>query len=114
MISIITYISVLERTKEIGILRSLGARGVDITRLFNCENFIIGLLSGLIGILLSIILLKPINIILYNYSNIKNIGILSFKHSIMLILMSIILSLISGYIPSKMASKKDIVAALKA
>lgn len=114
MISIITYISVLERTKEIGILRSLGARKIDITRLFNCENFIIGLLSGLIGIIITIIFLKPINIILYNYSNIKNIGQLKLSHSIILILMSVILSLTSGFIPSKIASKKDIVLSLKA
>ena len=107
MIGIITYISVLERTKEIGILRSLGARKKDIVRVFNSEVLIIGISSGLIGILLTQILLLFINQVLYKLTGIKNIGILDFKDSVILILISVILTLIGGYIPSKKASNKN-------
>lgn len=113
MIGIITYISVLERTKEIGILRSIGARKKDITRVFNAEVLIIGLLSGLIGILFTKILLIPINSILYKLTNLKNIGVLSFKHAFILITISTILTLIGGFIPAKKASKKDPVEGLR-
>lgn len=113
MISIITYISVLERTKEIGILRSLGARKKDITRVFNSETLIIGLLSGLIGILITRLLLFLVNDILYKLTDLKNVGILNPVHAIILILISTILTLISGFIPALVASKKDPVKALR-
>ena len=113
MIGIITYISVLERTKEIGILRSLGARKKDITRVFNAETLIIGLLSGLIGILVTRLLLFPVNSILYKLTDLKNIAILNPVHAIILILISTILILIGGFVPALVASKKDPVKALR-
>ena len=113
MIGIITYISVLERTKEIGILRALGARKKDITRVFNAETFIIGIVSGLIGIIITIILLIPTNIILEKLTNLENIAQLNPLHAVILIIVSITLTLIGGFIPAKMASKKDPVIALR-
>jgi len=113
MIGIITYISVLERTKEIGILRSLGARKKDITRVFNAETFIIGLFSGLLGILIARLLLIPANSLLYNLTDLENVAILNPLHAILLIVISMILTLIGGFIPAKMASKKDPVVALR-
>lgn len=113
MIGIITYISVLERTKEIGILRALGARKKDITRVFNAETFIIGLCSGTIGIVIAYILLIPTNIILENITDLSNVARLNPLHAIMLIIISLLLTLIGGFIPAKMASKKDPVIALR-
>lgn len=113
MIGIIMYISVLERTKEIGILRSLGARKKDISRVFNAETFIIGISSGLIGIFISWLLLFPINKILYNMTNLENIAILNPIHALALVTISVILTLIGGFIPAKVASKKDPVIALR-
>ncbi len=113
MIGIIMYISVLERTKEIGILRSLGARKKDISRVFNAETFIIGITSGVIGIFISWILLFPINSILYDLTNLANIAILNPIHALILVTISIILTLIGGFIPAKVASKKDPVIALR-
>ncbi len=113
MIGIITYISVLERTKEIGILRSLGARRKDITRVFNAETFIIGLCSGLIGIVITYILLIPTNIILENITDLADVAKLNPLHAMMLIAISLILTLIGGFIPATMASKKDPVIALR-
>ena len=113
MIGIITYISVLERTKEIGILRALGARKKDITRVFNAETFIIGLCSGLIGIIITYILLIPTNIILENITDLANIARLNPIHAFILIIISLILTLIGGFIPATMASKKDPVIALR-
>lgn len=113
MIGIITYISVLERTKEIGILRSLGARKKDITRVFNAETLIIGVISGLIGLLIARLLLFPVNNVLYNLTDLKNIGILNPYHAIILMLVSVLLTLIGGFIPAKIASKKDPVDALR-
>ena len=113
MIGIITYISVLERTKEIGILRSIGARRKDITRVFNAETFIIGLCSGLIGIIITYILLIPTNIILKNITDLTNVARLNLIHAIILIIISLILTLIGGFIPATMASKKDPVIALR-
>ena len=114
MIGIITYISVLERTKEIGILRSLGARKKDISRVFNAESFIVGLLAGVIGILITVILSIPLNMILEGlldgFSNIVNLRV---DHGIYLILISVALTFIAGLIPSRMAAKKDPVEALR-
>ena len=113
MIGIITYISVLERTKEIGILRALGARKKDITRVFNSETFIIGITSGFIGIGIALLLNVPINDIIYKLSDLRDVASLSFGHAIILISVSIILTLIGGFIPAKIASKKDPVVALR-
>jgi len=113
MIGIIIYISVLERTKEIGILRAIGARKKDITRVFNAETFIIGLTSGLIGILIARLLIFPINNIIYNLTNLENVARLNIVHAVGLILISIILTVIGGSIPAKIASKKDPVEALR-
>ena len=113
MIGIITYISVLERTKEIGILRALGARKKDITRVFNAETFIIGVTSGLIGIIIAKLLLFPVNTILENMTGLTNVAILNPIHALILIIISVILTLIGGYIPAIMASRKDPVVSLR-
>lgn len=113
MIGIITYISVLERTKEIGILRSIGARKKDIRRVFNAETFIIGLTSGALGIFISRMLLFPINSILKNITKLDNVAIMDIKHAIILVAISIILTLIGGAIPSNIASKKNPVESLR-
>ena len=113
MIGIITYISVLERTKEIGVLRSLGARKKDVSRVFNAETLIVGILSGLIGVLIARGLIIPVNIILKNLTGLNNVAILDPMHAVILIIVSTILTLIGGAIPAKMASKKDPVIALR-
>ena len=113
MIGIITYISVLERTKEIGILRSLGARKKDITRVFNAETFIIGSLSGILGIIIARLLIFPVNSLLYNLTELENIAKMSIVHVIILIGVSVLLTLIGGYIPAKIASKRDPVESLR-
>ncbi len=113
MIGIIIYISVLERTKEIGILKALGARNKDITRVFNAETFIIGITSGLLGIIIANLLCIPANIILEKLTELKNVAVLNPVHAIILVVISIILTLIGGFIPAKMASKKDPVVALR-
>lgn len=113
MIGIITYISVLERTKEIGILRSLGARKKDITRVFNAETLIIGVISGVVAIVITLVLLIPINKVLYNLTDLKNVGVLNPVHAVILVIISVLLTLIGGFIPSKSAAKKDPVEALR-
>lgn len=113
MIGVITYISVLERTKEIGILRAIGARKKDISRVFNAETFIIGLISGLLGITITILLNIPINIIIKNLSGIKNVSTLPTLGGTILVVISILLTVIAGLIPSRYASKKDPVVALR-
>ena len=113
MLGIITYISVLERTKEIGILRSLGARKKDIRRVFSAETFIIGLASGILGIAIAYLLTIPINKLLLNLTKLKNVAILNPTHAIMLVTISIILTLIGGAIPARMASRRDPVIALR-
>ena len=113
MIGIITYISVLERTKEIGILRSLGASKKDISRVFNAETFIIGLTSGVIGIGVTVLITIPASIIVYNMTDIANIASLPVVGAIILIVISMILTIVAGLIPSRIASKKDPVEALR-
>ena len=113
MIGIITYISVLERTKEIGILRAIGASKKDISRVFNAETFIEGLTAGVIGILITLLLTIPINIIIKNLSGISNIAVLPVGGAIILVIISVLLTMIAGLIPSRMASKKDPVEALR-
>ncbi len=113
MIGIITYISVLERTKEIGILRAIGASKKDISRVFNAETFIVGLFAGLIGIGLTIVLNIPINIIIKNITGVSNIASLPIVGGIILIVISMLLTVIAGLIPSRVASKKDPVEALR-
>lgn len=113
MIGIITYISVLERTKEIGILRSIGARKKDITRVFNAETFMIGLTSGIIGIVCALLLTFPINNVIENLSGLASVAKLNIIHAIVLVIISIILTTIGGFVPAKIASKKDPVVALR-
>lgn len=113
MIGIITYVSVIERTKEIGILRSVGARKKDITRVFNAETLIIGFTAGSIGVLISYLLAIPINTIIANLTSISNIALFNPLHTVLLIAGSMGLTLIAGFIPSRMAAKKDPVEALR-
>ena len=113
MIGIITYISVLERTKEIGILRAIGASKKDISRVFNAETFIVGLVAGLLGIGITILLIIPTNIIIKQAIGISNIAVLPTQGAVILVLISMILTIIAGLIPSRMASKKDPVEALR-
>ena len=113
MIGIITYISVLERTKEIGILRAIGASKKDITRIFNAETLIEGLIAGLFGIGITMLLNIPINIIIKDLTNISGIAKLPLIGAIILILLSIILTVIGGFMPAVIASKKDPVEALR-
>ena len=114
MIGIITYISVLERTKEIGILRSIGASKANISQVFNAETFIIGLLSGLIGIGVTLVLLLPGNAILHLVTGYNDVSaVLPIGGAIGLVALSVILTLIGGIIPSRIAAKKDPVIALR-
>ncbi len=113
MISIITYTSVLERTKEIGILKALGARKKDITRVFDAETFILGIGSGTLGVLVAWLLTFPINSILYKITDLENIAQLQPLHGLTLIVISTVLTMIGGHIPAKMAAKKDAVEALR-
>lgn len=114
MIGIITYISVLERTKEIGILRSIGASKKDISHVFNAETVIVGFVSGLLGIIITIILNIPINLIIRAVSGISGVSsALPVAGGFVLILISMFLTLIGGFIPSKIAAKKDPVVALR-
>lgn len=113
MICIITYTSVLERTKEIGILRALGARKKDITRVFDAETCILGVLSGLLGIIIAYLLTFPINAILFNLTELSNVATLKITHSVILLILSTVLTVLGGHIPARMASKKDAVEALR-
>lgn len=113
MIAIITYISVLERTKEIGILRAIGASKKDISRVFNAETFIEGLIAGVLGIGVTLLINLPINLIVGNLSGVRTIATLEPMSAIILVLISITLTVIAGFIPAKMASKKDPVESLR-
>lgn len=113
MIGIITYTSVIERTKEIGVLRSVGASKRDISRVFNAETVIIGLTAGVLGVLLSAILCIPINLILQSVAGISNMAILHILPCVILIAISVFLTFIAGLIPARIASKKDPVLALR-
>ena len=113
MIGIITYISVLERTKEIGILRSIGASKKDISRVFNAETVIVGFGAGAIGIIVTILLNIPINAIIKAVSGISGVSKLPVAGAIILIAISMLLTVIAGLIPAKVASKKDPVEALR-
>jgi len=113
MIAIITYISVLERTKEIGILRSIGASKKDITRVFNAETVIEGFVAGTMGVLITLILNIPINVIIKSLTDISGLSALPLYGAVGLIIISMILTVIAGFIPSKMAAKKDPVVALR-
>ena len=113
MIGIITYISVLERTKEIGILRSIGASKRDISRVFNAETLIVGLAAGVIGILVTLLLNIPVNIVIKALVDISNVSRLPLAGAIALIIISVLLTMIAGLIPSRYAAKKDPVEALR-
>ncbi|ADL52632.1 ATP-binding cassette domain-containing protein [Clostridium cellulovorans] len=113
MIGIIIYVSVLERTKEIGVLRALGARKKDITRVFNAETFIIGTCSGILGIAITYLLTIPVNAVLLNLTDLTNVAQLNPLHAFVLVVVSVILTMIGGLIPAKMAAKKDPVVALR-
>ena len=114
MIGIITYISVLERTKEIGILRAMGASKRNVSQVFNAETFIIGLCSGLIGIGITLLLLIPGNVAIHRLTGSADINAsLSAVSAVLLVALSVILTLLGGLIPSKKAAKKDPVTALR-
>ena len=114
MIGIITYISVLERTKEIGVLRAIGASKKNISSIFNAETFIVGLCSGVLGIAVDLALIPPINMVIHSLTGNTAINaVLPMAGGIVLVILSVILTLIGGLIPSKQAAKKDPVLALR-
>ena len=113
MIAIITYISVIERTKEIGILRAIGASKKDISRVFNAETLIEGLCAGVLGIVVTFLINIPANVIIKKVTDISNLAKLPVNGAIILIIISVLLTVIAGFIPAKIASKKDPVEALR-
>jgi putative ABC transport system permease protein len=113
MIGIITYISVLERTKEIGVLRAIGASKKDVGRVFNAETLIIGFTAGMIGIGVTLLLNIPINIIIKAITDIGGIAALPWKGGVALVVISMVLTLVAGVFPSKIAANKDPVEALR-
>lgn len=113
MIGIITYTSVLERTREIGILRALGARRKDVTRVFDAETFILGVFSGLIGVGVAYLLTLPINALLYRLTDLSGVANLPVPYALLLLCVSTILTVLGGHIPAKIASRKDAVEALR-
>lgn len=113
MIGIITYISVLERTKEIGILRAMGASKRDISNVFNAETLIVGFSAGVIGIAVTVLLNIPINIIIENITGIANVALLPWQGGVILVVISMLLTLIAGLVPAGVAAKKDPVEALR-
>ena len=114
MIGIITYTSVLERTKEIGVLKALGARKKDITRVFDSETLILGVLSGLLGVGVAYALTFPINTIIENLTDLKNVAQLDPRHAVLLLIISTVLTVLGGHIPARIAAKKDAAEALRA
>ena len=113
MIGIITYVSVVERIKEIGVIRSLGGRKKDVSHLFNAETFIIGLTSGLFGILITLGLSGIINLVVGHFSGIYTIAALPVDEAIIMIIVSVLLTSISGLIPARAAARKNPVEALR-
>lgn len=113
MIAIITYISVIERTKEIGILRAIGASKRDISRVFNAETLIEGLAAGVLGIVVTLLINIPANMIIKSVTNVSNLSKLPVVGAIILIAISVFLTVLAGFVPAKMASKKDPVEALR-
>ena len=113
MIGIITYISVLERTKEIGILRAIGASKKDVSRVFNAETLIVGLVAGLLGVGITILLNIPINIIINHLTGVNGISKLPFVGALVLVTISVLLTIIAGLIPARVASRKDPVESLR-
>jgi len=113
MIGIITYTSVLERIKEIGVLRALGARKKDITRVFDAETFILGVFSGVLGVVIAWGLTFPINSLLYELTELSGVAHLQMQHAILLVIISTVLTVLGGHIPARMASQKDAVDALR-
>lgn len=113
MIGIITYISVLERTKEIGILRAMGASKRDVSRVFNAETLIVGFVAGAIGILITLLLLIPINAIIELFTDISGLAALPVAGGIILVVISMLLTLVAGIFPSRIAAKRDPVTALR-
>lgn len=113
MIGILTYTSVLERTKEIGVLKALGARKRDITRVFDAETFILGLFSGILGILIAYLCTFPINAVLYAITNMSNVAQLDPMQALILVIISTVLTMLGGHIPARMAAKKDAAIALR-
>nr|WP_239585424.1 ABC transporter ATP-binding protein/permease [Amphibacillus cookii] len=113
MIGIITYVSVIERTKEIGILRSVGARKKDISRVFNAETLIVGFVAGSLGVTISYLLILPINNLIEQLTDIADVASLNIVAAVVLVVGSMILTLIAGVIPARMGAKKDPVEALR-
>ncbi|CCI84998.1 ABC superfamily ATP binding cassette transporter [Lactobacillus pasteurii DSM 23907 = CRBIP 24.76] len=113
MIGILTYTSVLERTKEIGVLKALGARKKDITRVFDAETFILGTFAGVLGIVIAYLLTFPINSLIYKLTDLANVAQLNPVHAISLIIISTILTLLGGHLPARLAAKKDAAIALR-
>lgn len=113
MIGILTYTSVLERTKEIGVLKALGARKKDITRVFDAETFILGVFSGVLGVVIGYLLTFPINSIIYKFTDLANVAQLNPMHALILIIISTVLTLLGGHLPARMAAKKDAAIALR-
>ena len=113
MIGIITYISVLERTKEIGILRSIGASKRDISRVFNAETLTVGFVSGMLGILVTVLLCIPVNMLIKALANISNVAQLPWAGGVILVAISMLLTFIAGLIPSRIAARRDPVVALR-
>lgn len=113
MIAIITYTSVLERTKEIGVLKALGARKKDITRVFDAETTILGIFSGVLGVSIAYLCTFPINAVIYNLTQIENVAELRVEYAVLLVIVSTLLTVLGGHIPARMASNKDAVDALR-
>ena len=113
MIGIITYVSVVERIKEIGVIRSLGGRKLDVSALFIAETFIIGLLAGLFGVGVTYLISLPVNLILAPLIGYSSIAALPLSQAVMLVVLSVSLTLISGVMPARSAARKDPVVALR-